>query len=304
MTDYFQGIDGLAPSSKKLFNQKLTQFISFFPDGQQDLFSLLTLPQLAKQYLDMNLKTNTATNRHLFYSAILTWINKSPLPPLLIQKSKLEKLRNQWISIRNDNQQPIIDHRLTNQPTEKQEEKTGSALTWDDIISKRDGLPIGSIERLLIGFYTHLPPVRADYGSVRVLKEGETSNEPNTLTLGKKKAVITLTDFKTAKKYVSIVNEITGPLFEDLMVSLKNEPRDWLFADKKGQPMSRNTFSVWSKRILSKALGAEFTVVMFRHLYLSQLDYNKMTTQQLQDLGKKMGQTVGMQQAYRWVKKN
>lgn len=300
--DYFANIDGISANSKKLYNTKLHQWIEYLPESTQDITSLITLPQLSMERLEMKLKTPSNTNKHLYISSVITFLNKSPLIPLLLKKKKVDSLRDAWITIRNENSKPIVERRMNNQPTERQEAKGGSNLSWNDIIKKRDELPVGSMERLLMGMYSYLPPVRADYGKVRILKQGETSDEPNTITLGKKKATIILKDFKTAKKYGSITNDITGLLYKDLMQSLKDSPREWLFVDKKGQPFSRNGFSVWSKRILSKAFGAEFTVVMFRHLYLSNLDYNTLTTQQLVDIGKKMGQSLSMQSQYRWVK--
>ena len=66
----------------------------------------------------------------------------------------------------------------TNVPTERQRD---GYVPYETIVKVRDELPKGSIERLLLGMYTHLHPMRCEYARVALFKQDppDQNVEPN-----------------------------------------------------------------------------------------------------------------------------
>jgi hypothetical protein len=195
----------------------------------------------------------------------------------------------------------MVHRRLQQKPTELQEKKGGTKLTYQDIVKKRDELQKGSISKLLLAFYTYLPPVRADYGSIAIVHGEEETTSPNYIRmLDDSHAVCILTEFKTAKRYKKIENTLPDALFQELQASLLKQPRTHLFVNQSQKPFTRNAFTVWTKRILSKLFDTQLTLVIVRHLFLSSLDYDSLSVEELVELGNKMGHSIQMQRGYVW----
>ena len=89
-------------------------------------------------------------------------------------------------------------------------------------------------------------------------------------------------------------------MFQELQASLLKQPRTHLFVNQSQKPFTRNAFTVWTKRILSKLFDTQLTLVIVRHLFLSSLDYDSLSVEELVELGNKMGHSIQMQRAYVW----
>lgn len=297
--NYFEGTD-LAPSSVTLYNSRLTKWVSLMPKGKQDVLHILLYPDESITYLTQ-LDNTKPTTLHTYYTAVRSYLHNTKYLPILINPDTLETLKDAWSKISSDNKAPIIHRMLQNKPTELQEKKGGTKLTYQDIVKKRDELQKGSISKLLLAFYTYLPPVRADYGSVAIVHGEEETTSPNYVRmLDDSHAVCILTEFKTAKRYKKIENQLPDALFQELQASLLKQPRTHLFVNQSQKPFTRNAFTVWTKRILSKLFDTQLTLVIVRHLFLSSLNYDSLSVEELIDLGNKMGHTIQMQRAYVW----
>jgi len=300
--NYFDGNDQLAPSSIILYNSRLTKWISLMPKEKQDLLHILLYPHESITYLAQLDKTNHA-NLHTYYTAIKAYLYHTKYISILINKNTLQTLHEAWSKILNDNHAHILHRRFQHKPTALQEKKGGTKLTYQDIVTKRDELETGSISKLLLAFYTYLPPVRADYGAVEIVHKEEEATSPNYIRIiDEGHAVCILTEFKTAKRYKKIENQLPDTLLQELQASLLKQPRTHLFVNQNNKPFTRNAFTVWTKRILSKLFDTQLTLVIVRHLFLSTLDYNKLTTEELVELGNKMGHSIHTQRDYVWKK--
>lgn len=272
------------------------------PDDKKDILSIFMNPDDSVKHLLDKLDNKNNSNLHGYYSAVISFLNHNTFLPLLINNLSLQTIKEKWYKLREDNEKPIIDRRLQNKPTVIQEKKGGTKLTFADIVKRRDELKFGSIERLLLAFYTYIPPVRADYFATEIINFRDKPTEQNyirRITSDISKCV--LRDFKTKKAFTKIENMIPEPLQNELNESLRINPRNYLFLSANGKPFTRNAFSVWSKRLLSKVFDTEFTLVMIRHLYISSLNFNKLTTEQLIEIGNKMGHSIHTQRDYNWV---
>jgi integrase len=223
----------------------------------------------------------------------------------------IEAYRKKWADIFAENEAPIIQRRMENKPTILQQSKGGSKLTFNQIIEKRDELPIGSIEHLLIAMYTMIPPCRADYFELEVVRGDTEPVSKNYLRIqdDEKSGVrmeTVLRDFKTAKAYKEIRNELPAELVEVVKASLEKTPRKYLFMNANGKPHMRNSFTLWSRRVLSRVFGTDFTLVFFRHAfathYVMNVDLSKTTDAQIKEISDKMGNSTEMFRAYRWIR--
>jgi hypothetical protein len=210
-------------------------------------------------------------------------------------------LREQWNTIHTHNEAPIVQLRLENKPTVLQQAKGGSQLSFQQIMEIREQLPIGSIERLLISIYTLIPPVRADYFALQIIHD-EDPVEPNYLQIRGGDMHTVLTDFKTAKTYHEIRNTLPTPLAQEIHASLQACPRQYLFVNSHGKPHTRNSFTLWTRRILTRILHTDFTLVFFRHAFATHyVTHHNPTDLEISEISKKMGHSSEMFRAYRWV---
>jgi integrase len=300
-------------TSRKMYNTRLNEWIEFMPNHFKSITNIVMLPDLALRVLNDRIRTNTASSRHMYIVAVLSFI-RHHITQLCehLTKDVALPLRERWVTINAENEAPIIQRRLENKPTVLQQSKGGSKLSFNEIIEKRDELPIGSIERLLIAMYTMIPPCRADYFAMEVIRGEVQPTAKNYLRIrsdDEKSGVqmeTVLRDFKTAKIFKEIRNELPVELIKEVEASLEKTPRGYLFINANGKPHTRNSFTMWSRRVLSRVFGTDFTLVFFRHAfathYVMNVDLRTLTDAQIKEISDKLGHSTEMFRAYRWIR--
>lgn len=292
----------LSESSRKLYNKKLVQFISFMPLDSKKVSYIVDNPGIAIKILsEEKTITQSATNRHLFISAVVAYIKHTE-----DGQRRSERIKRKWEELQKTNweERRLLD--LGNELTEKEKEIT-NAIKWKDIIAKRDTLLSGTNERLLLSLYTFIPPVRADYFEVRI-------NPPNSIINDKTKSYIQLgetgdssllviRDFKTSSTYKEIKHKLPQELFEELVISLANKPRRFLFImpTDNSRPYDRGGFSKWANKTLHELFGLPVTLTSLRHIYISTLDFTKLRAVDLNRIARAMGHGIAMQKEYQWI---
>lgn len=281
------------------------------PNHFKSITNIIMLPDLSLRILHDRMRTNTASSRHMYIVAVLSFI-RHHITQLCehLTKDVALPLRERWVAINAENEAPIIQRRLENKPTVLQQSKGGSKMTFNEIIEKRDELPMGSIERLLIAMYTMIPPCRADYFAMEVVRGEAQPTAKNYLRIREEEKgtemETVLRDFKTAKIFKEIRNKFPVELVQEVEASLEKNPRDFLFINANGKPHTRNSFTLWSRRVLSRIFGTDFTLVFFRHAfathYVMNVDLRTMTDAQIKDISNKMGHSTEMFRAYRWIR--
>jgi hypothetical protein len=216
-----------------------------------------------------------------------------------IPKEEMQKSDKRWKELRQITYNHAFAYRMEQEPSKGQAEKSGVSLTLNDLIQKRDSLKEGSMDQLLVGFYTYLPPVRADYYATQIVKQGEQPTEPNYIEWHHDHSRVVITDFKTSRLYKEIKNDLPNELHRSLTISLTNQPRNYLFVNKEGNPFTRNGFSIWSSNRLLSIFQKGLTLTMLRHIYISSLDFN-LPPSALKQIGDKMGHHLSQQLLYKW----
>lgn len=309
--DFFGTHTSLQPISIKTFNKKLSDWISFFPEYSRSLLTLIMFPDYSMEVLNRCITTNSNSNKHMYIMGVLSIFRHRRDIIGTMPITDIEGFRQKWTSIFAENEEPILKLRMENKPTVLQQAKGGSRLTFNDIVDKRDELPTGSIERLLIAMYTMIPPCRADYFAMEVIRGEAEPTAKNYLRMrsddekGNRMETV-LRDFKTAKMYKEIRNELPLELVREVEASLEKNPRGYLFMNANGKPHTRNSFTLWTRRVLSRIFGTDFTLVFFRHAfathYVMNIDLRTMTDAQIKEISDKMGHSTEMFRAYRWIR--
>ena len=234
---------------------------------------------------------------HGYLSAIIAYIKYHRIMELNTNENH-DKLIAVWKQMMFENDEPMREHYKENKPTEKQEPQ---ALSWEQVTKAREGLTDG-IPKLLLSMYSLLTPERADYFELEILRgPGQKPTSGNYIDLTNRKLV--MTEFKTAKKYERLEQDIPEELMRQINLSLKDKPREYLFTNRFKVPFTRTTFSQWANRIVSEIFGKRTTLTCIRHAYISSLDFNK-SIRQLEQVSTSMGHSVGTQKTYAWIGKN
>jgi hypothetical protein len=197
----------------------------------------------------------------------------------------------------------------SNEPTERQRE---AYMPWADVIAKRDALgrtsgARTSIDYLIICLYTMIPPLRADFGNVRILKKepvGKDALDGNYLVLRDRYMRLVLNEFKSKCKSIRQYNKVL-PDDLDAVVreSLQAHPRKFLLVSPRTQePFVRdNTYVVYVHRVFERILGKKISISMLRHIYVNSIDFNSMTSGQKCQLAADMLHSTTTNDRYRLI---
>jgi hypothetical protein len=276
----------LGKSSQKQYANKITQWLSY--TAYHTIDELLEHPAEATATL-YAVKTiaQTPTNRHVYLSAVVAYLTH-------VVKATPQTMEP-WKDLQKTNWEPLADHYAQNEPTEKQKDKVMEPAKMEEI---RQSLKRGSLERLLLTFYTKMEPVRADYYATEIIRTGEESKEENYITLDTRKLVVR--DFKTKQSHKAIENTLPEEVAEELEQSLQLYPRSYVFVmEDKKTPFTRKLFSNWACRTLTRVLQQPMTLTVLRHLYITE-KIQTQTQEERKEMAKKMGHSRGMQTAYAW----
>ena len=293
----------LKPITYEPYNRKLTLWLSLFPPSHAHLVALYTHPNYSVAMLRRHLVTtqsDTAVTINSYIKAIMAAQLANPSLFSSVSKETMDKCDARWRELRQQTYNDAFAYRLQAKPSPLQALHTGVSLSFSDVVTKRDSLADGSIHKLLLGCYTYLPPVRADYFATQLLPFGAIPDQPNYIHYDATHAHLVLTDFKTSRLYKEISHDLPAELHTQLLLSLQVQPRTYLFVNKFGNPFNRYTFSHWANQQLETIFKKGLTLTMLRHLFISTIDFNHSTPEELQQIGKKMGHNVSQQLLYKW----
>ena len=291
----------LKPSTYKTYNTHVLRWLAQFPH-QANLSFVYTHPNYSVVTLRKHLSVtqqNNARTVNSFIKALMAAVDANRTMISHLDDALLKKSDTRWKELRQITYKYAYAYRLEQKPSPLQTHMSGSKLVLDDLIILREALPDGSIHKLLIGLYTHIPPVRADYYATQILPFGSTPTEPNYIFHSSDKSRLVITDFKTNKFYKEISHDLPAELHRQLALSLAASPRTYLFVNKNGEPFTRNGFTKWATEQLFQISKKGLTITILRHIYISSLDLNSPPVLLL-EIGKKMGHQLSQQMLYKW----
>jgi hypothetical protein len=299
--DYFNKTDKISESSKGLFNRKLQQWVSWI---NKDIIYLVKNSKESLKALKNANISHSESNHHLYLSAVVTFLRYGTIDDSIDTEEREKKLE-EWIGIQKNNYTKIQENKEEGKPTDKQTD--GSAVDWEELINIKNKMAGGSMEKLLIMMYTDIPPVRADFYATEIVyfpNKPTLSGENYILIKSPDNIEYVINDFKTSRLYEVIRGKLPKNICQELILSLHIFPRKYLFVPGNNGAIAfdRKTFSAWSTKILSGAIGKHMTLTMLRHLYINEkVDFNK-SIKTLNKVSRAMGHSIGMQKQYHWIK--
>lgn len=192
-----------------------------------------------------------------------------------------------------------------NKPTPKQE---ATYTSFDEIdrwyarAPKVAPTPREDLERLLISFYAHQVPKRADLGAVRVLRTPQeqaarADDHPNSIVLAGAAPRMIIRQHKTAAHFGAIDEPIDPRFARDALASLERYPRPYLFGH-----MTNAQFSHFVRTTFAKLFGRPTGPTMLRHAYIKErIPWATSSEAQLEDIARRMGHSSAQQRLYKWV---
>jgi hypothetical protein len=157
----------------------------------------------------------------------------------------------------------IMAKELEQKMTDKQEE---NFVPHKELVSIAKGLPMG-VDKVLASLYTLTPPLRNDFGSMRVVNRINSKVKGNLLVMTEKKAVFVMRNYKTSSAYGDVHIPVAQPAFAVL--------RDW-FKHLGGRPefilgKEMSPFVVGGHiEEAFKATGKKIGVNLLRHAYIME----------------------------------
>lgn len=161
------------------------------------------------------------------------------------------------------------------------------------------------VKRLLIlALYALHPPVRQDYGCIRLYKTNKKRNNNNHIVLPT--GTLVLTEYKTAHAYGRVESKLPEEALDILKASLEIEPRQWLFVKASELPYTHstkdtNSFSTLVNRSLGELAGRPVDVTSIRRAYTTWLAEQRLTFAERRKIAEIMGHSVIQSMKYQVV---
>ncbi|KAL3161597.1 hypothetical protein ABBQ32_010457 [Trebouxia sp. C0010 RCD-2024] len=293
----------LSDSSKLTYTQRLKAMSAKRgqPITELAMQPKVILPWIQEQYPELATQKNLVT-------AVLAALKRMPAMNSLCRQALAI-----WLRASKELEAQQQARLKANEPSARQQR---GYVDFRDVIRVRTSLGKGSRQRLLLAFYTMIPPLRCDLNRVALLQcpasaatisqdDVDTVKENNFLCLPadrKKPAILVLREFKTANSAGIWRRTLPMNLTQELWTSLQAEsPRRWLFTTKSGSPYTAKNFSKWCCSVLEKLFGRPLTLTLLRHSYLNSMDWNKLTIAARENLAADMCHSTETQDTYRWI---
>lgn len=295
----------LSKTTSDMYTTRIHKWLKLVPE--ESIEFIILFPKLSIQRLILHLKQReshekrpicTLPNVRNYITSIIAILRySSHVAPTIPDRIAYHST---WVSLRNQVAQPIYDRQIQERPTEKQEMRGGSKLSFADLIKKRDHPDLPTSSRLLLAMYTYLYPVRADYYATEIVMGDKDPTYPNYLRISQESSELVLRDFKTAKFFPPIhYPRIPDELHHMIVTSLQEKPRSFLFESSEGKSYTRTRFSQWASATLCQLFGVELNLTMIRHHFISTLSMDT-PLEELQRIGNLMGHSIARQRLYKW----
>ena len=148
-------------------------------------------------------------------------------------------------------------------------------LSWSDILALESKFNKTSDDKshrmdyLIYCLYTMMPPLRADFAPMRVMKKNPTKDDCNYVVIRKNNPVFVLNEYKTKRTF----GKQTIPIPPNLMSVIKSYcekfPSDYLLTKESNDPMSGENLSQRVIRVFEKLCGKAVGISMLRHSYIT-----------------------------------
>lgn len=197
-----------------------------------------------------------------------------------------------------------LTYRKLDENQEPSEAQMDNFVSWENIIQFRDLYKdeMTPEQRLLMGLYTRIPPVRADYTPMIVVRR-----RPATLKDGFNYLVWTAQpyfifhSYKTHNRYGDLTVKIPDDLKTDIHEYLVGRGDYTYLFEVGGEPWSPARLADSVRAIFQKFHGLNTGINLFRHAYLTKYYAGQKALSEMNKLATAMMHSPMLGQAYRFV---
>lgn len=292
MDMYNRTMSELKPKSIQIYNQCLLKIKNALEDKNDECF--MNAPKIIEWIESQNYSLNT---KKLYYIALVA---------TLMRKGEerwgpcLEAFRAKMNSY-NEEQMLIYEKQEMN------DKERAKYLSWKEIIDVREKL-YDAIEDfwtfqdyLILCLYTMIPPLRVDFGNMRIFTEPPTEWNGNYLVYTPKKSTIILQEYKTSGKYGTLEIPVSKPL--QAVLAYWMEVFGWgceyLLYTRWGLVMNEFCLGNHIRSLFMKHANKPTGVSMIRHAYVNNQRKGESKLKKQQEVAKLMAHSLGMNVLYR-----
>ncbi len=235
---------------------------------------------------------------------VLGAFNKESFEPVLeIYRKRLQELNNEYNKKIDTHEKS--DKQSKNWVTLKQLSKVRNfykkELDEKGILKKEvlKSKEMDLLQRYLVSsLYTLQPPIRLDYGSMKVIKKLEDDDGKKNFLLvkGRNKKTFIFNDFKNKKNLGTQKQEVNKKLNSVINIWLKYNKTDNFLINSKGEVMVENSLSKYIKKVFEPT-KKDITLNLLRHIYISE-NIDLEAVQKSKELAKTMMHSTGLQEDY------
>lgn len=262
----------LSDNSVRVFKSKLNRLFSTKDFPKKILDSVI--PEIN---VNENKKTELA-----YVSNIRTIAKHSPTFLDLIGKTQLEELETF-----NEEINKIVEKEYIEQV------KRDNDIEWEEILEIKDKIK-NKDDLLIYLLYTDIPTQRIDFTPMLIVQDEDEAEDKNINYYVKETEQFIFNSYKTSKKYGENIIDAT-PEIAKLINDIDTE---WLFQDKKGDPISDNALSKRITKVFSKYLGKPVSMTQVRRSQCSLENRGTPSIKEKEQQANKRGHSDAMKQRY------
>jgi hypothetical protein len=216
------------------------------------------------EYAGLNLNDTDAVMKHLESLGI----------GISAMKTYLSGIRHVLLERGHEVPKVYVDkiHELMGQQIEKErkqeltDKQVEQYVPYKTLLKTYKELPMG-VEKVLAGLYTLTPPLRNNFGDMRVVNHVGSRVKGNLLAITQKKAVFVMRDYKTSGVYGDVripLEQKAFALIRDWFKHLGGQP-EFLLGKEMSQTVVANTIES-----AFKSTGKKVGINILRHAYIKE----------------------------------
>jgi len=324
--------DKVKPSSYKLYKQSLKKLLEIQKSSFADLGENYTLPTLeASDYTINNISslinnfsdlkdklTKKIDKKNIYenntiksYLSALNFIKTSPQLEKLLKDDSLALLYEFFGIVKDLIRKASLDNNLS----KKDEEKWLSQDELENLEKKikkeyKADKNKEILQKLILVILYRgkiIRPLRNDYADMIISNDDD--GEGNYLFIDKEdytKKYFILNDYKTQRHYGkkkyniakrSVLNRLLTDLYEFRIEDGVNHLLENSGIKKELTSMSKNNLTKYLQNLFQKYLNKKVSTSMLRSIYISNLDFNKLTNKKLEKIAVDMNHSTSSQQS-------
>lgn len=303
---------GLSEGTKTSYLKQLHMVKALF-DGKT-YFQILSHPNSAKKLFADKVADGTVSlnSARTLVTCLVSLFKHAENSGDWTSNEELRTLHDEWTDILSTYNEKVSTESEKNQFSKREREGYVDYEEWADKEKELRNSEPGSLRYLLVALHTLVTPLRG--GDLAVVsfvspssplaKETSKTKENVLVWAGADKpATLLIRDHKTRTSYPVLTRELPLPLRRAIALSLKEQPRDYLFVDGHGKKWIRNSFMTWKANTLRDLFGKPVTTNLARHAYVNATRSTTDSIAEERKRAEEMGHSLAMHQKYRRIDK-